>query len=178
MIFLSKFSPKLGDLYQLRTYDRLQVTGVIRNTFQDKPWIEVTDFEVLSERLDTAVLSHLYRGEKMMSQRLWKRAIAELSLIPGGPVPQPALQTAYKKLGVCLLRIGEATLAKTYLNSASSLANGGDPEVENLLAIARTHPDQAIDRTVDSRGLKDHERPMWEAFDDGGEIDSQSDEVR
>ena len=31
--------------------------------------------------------------------------------------------------------------------------------------MARTAPEQALDRTVDARGLRDSERPMWEAFD-------------
>ena len=79
------------------------------------------------------------------------------------------MTSAYRSLGTCLLRIGESDLAATYLQSASNLQAGKDREVESLLAIARTHPDQAIDRTVDSRGLKDHERPMWEAFEDGKE---------
>lgn len=167
MLFMSKFSPQLESLYTLQTYDRLRVTGIIRNTFQDTPWIEVSEFARVGSKLDTAVLTHLYRGEQFMEQRLWQRAIAELSLVPGGAVPKAAMLSAYRNLGTCLLRIGEADLAVTYLESASDLAGGRDHDVENLLAVARTAPSDAIDRTVDSRNLKDHERPMWEAFEDG-----------
>ncbi|MCA8951256.1 MAG: hypothetical protein KDE27_17245 [Planctomycetes bacterium] len=166
-LFLSKFSPQLDALYQLQTYDRIRVTGIVRNTFQDMPWIEATEFEKVPSKLDTAVLTHLYRGEQFMQQRLWQRAIAELSLVPGGAVPQTAMLSAYRNLGTCLLRIGEVDLAKTYLQSASSLAGGRDRDVEDLLAIAENEPSQAIDRTVDSRNLKDFERPMWEAFEGG-----------
>lgn len=165
MLFLSKTHPKLERLYSLRLYQRIQVTGVVRNTFQNMPWIEVTDFETLDEQLDTAVLTHLYRGEKFMEQRQWPRAIAELTLAPGDGVPTTAVQAAKRNLGVCLLRMGESQAAIAYLEEASDLANGTDLEVENLLAMAKSAPDQAIDRTVDSRGLKDSERPMWEAFD-------------
>lgn len=165
MLFLSKTHDKLDKLYTLRTYQRVRLTGVVRNTFQNVPWIEVTDFENVEGQLDTAVITHLYRGEKLMDQRLWQRAIAELALAPGQGVPESAMRATHKNLGICLLRMGEAQLAISYLQSAASMTKGTDAEIENLLAVARTQPDQAIDRTVDSRGLKDSERPMWEAFD-------------
>ncbi len=165
MLFLSKSHARLEELYSLRLYQRITVIGIIRNTFQNQPWIEVTDFEVAPGQLDTAVLTHLYRGEKLMEQRLWQRAIAELSLAPGAGVPQPALRAVHKNLGVCLLRMGEAQAAIGYLESATQLGNGQDMEIENLIAMAKSQPEQAIDRTVDSRGLKESERPMWEAFD-------------
>ncbi|MFO1077268.1 MAG: hypothetical protein U1E73_06025 [Planctomycetota bacterium] len=174
MLFLSKTHEKLEQLYTLHTYDRIELTGIVRNTFQGEPWIEVTDFERQSGKLDTAVITHLYRGEKLMDQRMWQRAIAELSLVPGAGVPPTAMGATYKNLGTCLLRIGEAGLATSYLQSASTLAKGRDREVEDLLALAKVNPDQAIDRTVDSRTLKDHERPMWEAFDDGKKVASQT----
>jgi hypothetical protein len=165
MLFLSKMHPKLEQLYELRLYQRIKVTGVIRNTFQNTPWIEVSDFEVQDGQLDTALLTHLYRGEKLMEQRLWQRAIAELSLAPGDGVPESALRAAHRNLGVCLLRMGEAQSAIGYLESAAAMTTGQDLEIENLLAMARSQPEEALDRTVDSRSLKDSERPMWEAFD-------------
>lgn len=165
MFFLSKSHPRLEELYEMRVYQRLAVTGVIRNTFQNMPWIEVTDFEPVEGQLDTAVLTHLYRGEKLMSQRLWQRAIAELSLAPGTGVPPQALRATHKNLGICLLRMGESQAAIGYLESAAQIGGGSDAEIETLLATARTQPDQAIDRTVDAKGLKESERPMWEAFE-------------
>ncbi|MBL9076696.1 MAG: hypothetical protein JNL08_04280 [Planctomycetes bacterium] len=165
MLFLAKTHPRLEELYSLRLYQRVEITGIIRNTFQNTPWIEVSDFTVLDGQLDTAVLTHLYRGEKLMDQRLWPRAIAELSLVPGDGVPGTAMRATHKNLGVCLMRMGEADAAIGYLESASELAQGTDLEVLDLLATAKAQPDAAIDRTVDSRGLKESERPMWEAFE-------------
>ena len=165
MLFLAKTHPKLEALYALHVYQRIRVTGVVRNTFQNTPWIEVTDFDTVSGQLDTAVLTHLFRGEKLMEQRAWQRAIAELSLAPGEGVPPSALCAAHRNLGICLLRMGESQAAIGYLESAASLGKHQDLEVENLLAMAKSQPEQALDRTVDARGLKDSERPMWEAFD-------------
>jgi hypothetical protein len=165
MLFLSKTHPKLEQIYEMRLYQRLAITGVIRNTFQNQPWIEVTDFEPVAGQLDTAVLTHLYRGEKLMDQRLWQRAIAELSLAPGEGVPPQAMRATHKNLGICLLRMGEAQAAIGYLESAAQTGTGSDAEIDSLLAMAKAAPDQAIDRTVDAKGLKDSERPMWEAFE-------------
>ncbi|MEO6596114.1 MAG: hypothetical protein ABIP94_15300, partial [Planctomycetota bacterium] len=86
-------------------------------------------------------------------------------LAPGAGVPEHAVRATHRNLGICLLRIGEAQAAISYLESASQISHGADLEVENLLAMAKNQPGEAIDRTVDSRALKDSERPMWEAFD-------------
>ncbi len=167
MLFLSKFSDQLEELYQLETYDRIQIHGVVRATFQDMPWIEVLAFEKLDSKLDTTVLTHLYRGEKLMQQRLWQRAISEFSVVPGDDVPANAQIAAFQGLGTCLLRIGEAQSALGYLQTAKDMTDGRNRQINRLLAIAQESPEEAIDRTVDSRVLKDHERPMWEAFDAG-----------
>ncbi|MFK7740727.1 MAG: tetratricopeptide repeat protein [Planctomycetota bacterium] len=169
MLFLSKTSKQLEKLYELQLYQRIQCTGVVRNTFQDTPWIEVLKFTPVAGQLDTAVLTHLHRGETLMEQHLWQRAIAELSLAPGEGVTKQATRAAHKNLGICLLRMGEPTAAISYLESATKLAKGKDFAVEKLLASARTSPEQEIDRTVDVSSLADSERPMWEAFEQGGE---------
>lgn len=165
-LFLSKVDPQLESLYSLRLYQRLQCTAVVRNTFQGMPWIEVLSFETLDGQLDTAVLTHMHRGESLMAQRLWQRAITELSRASGAGVPKVVTQAAHKNLGICLLRMGESQAAIGYLKSASTLSDGRDFEIENLLAMAQSNPAKAIDRTVDSSTLKDSERPMWEAFED------------
>ncbi len=167
MLFLSKTNPQLDQLYKLGLFERVQVTGVIRNTFQNTPWIEVLEFAPLTGKLDTAVLTHLYRGEKLMGQRLWQRAVTELSRVPGANVPAPAMVVAYRNLGTCMLRMGDPNQAIPYLQSASSLSSGNDAETQQLLAMAQTSPEAAIDRAVDVKSLKDHERPMWEAFEVG-----------
>lgn len=164
-LFLSKGNSQLEALYGLRLYQRIQCTGVVRNSFQGMPWIEVLSFEDVGGQVDTAVLTHMHRGENLMEQRLWQRAIAELSRAPGEGVPQIVTMAAHRNLGLCLLRMGEARAAIGYLKSASELGQGLDFEVENLLAVAESNPAKAIDRTVDSSTLKDSERPMWEAFE-------------
>lgn len=166
MLFYNKLNPRLQQIYELRTYDRLQITGIVRSVFQDAPWIEVLDFKQVTGKLDTAVLTHLYRGEQLMEQRQWQRAIAELALAPGSEVPPAAQRKVHRNLGVCYLRIGEAAQAIDHLTAASNMSPETDLEMERLLAIAATQPALELDRTVDVKSLKDHERPMWEAFED------------
>jgi hypothetical protein len=165
MLFLSKSNPNREQVYTMPLYTRMRCTGVVRNTFQSIPWVEVLEFTVLDERLDTAVLTHLHRGEKLMAQRLWQRAVGELSMVPGDDVPAAAVRAAHKNLGVCMLRMGESKAAVGYLKSAVALSDGNDAEAQQLLATAQRNPEEAIDRAVDSSSLSDSERPMWEAFE-------------
>ncbi len=162
MLFLSKSSPKLETLYGLELYQRVNVTGVVRNTFQNTPWIEVTDFTVVSGQLDTPTLTHLFRGEKFMEQRQWQRAVAELTLANVDELPTAAARLTHKNLGVCNLKIGETDTAIAHLEAASEL--GKDAEVNTLLHTATTQPTLALDRAVDTTSIKDSERPIWEAF--------------
>jgi hypothetical protein len=165
MLFYSKLGEKLEQLYEVRLYERLLVTGIVRNTFQNQPWIEVLDFERVPGQVDAAVLSHLYRGEKMMAERKWQRAIGELSMVSGEGVPQHALRAMHKNLGVCYLRIGEAKQAEAHLVAASALVPETDFELERLLASVSADPGAELDRTIPTTGVRDSERPMWEAFD-------------
>ena len=165
MLFVSKSSPKLDQLYRLPLYKRIRCTGVVRNTFQDIPWVEVLDFRELRGAVDTPMLTHLHRGEKLMEQRLWQRAVSELSRVPGAGAPAAALRAAEKNLGTCMLRMGEPAAALGHLAAASRLTRKRDFELENLLATAKQSPGAAIDRIVDATTLRDCERPMWEAFE-------------
>jgi hypothetical protein len=164
-LFYAKTGTQLQEVYGLSTYDRMTVTAVVRNTFQSMPFIEVTSFSKLTDQVNSASLAHMYRGEQLMTERRWQRAIAELTLAPAGNTPATLKAAAYKNLGICHLRIGENTQALSYLEQAKSITTTTDMELDDLLANATTRPSKELDRVVGSNGLKDAERPMWEAFD-------------
>ena len=82
-LFLPKDHEQLQTLYDLELYDRIMITGVVRNTFQGAPWIEVLEFEYLGEHVSTESLAHAYRGEQLMARRQWHRAISELCGVRG-----------------------------------------------------------------------------------------------
>jgi tetratricopeptide (TPR) repeat protein len=164
-LFYPKAGTQLQEVYGLSAYDRMTVTAVVRNTFQSMPFIEVTSFSKLNDQVNSASLAHMYRGEQLMTERRWQRAIAELTLAPAGNTPATLKAAAYKNLGICHLRIGENTQALSYLEQAKSITTTTDMELDDLLANATTRPSKELDRVVGSNGLKDAERPMWEAFD-------------
>ena len=165
MLFYSKMGAQLEQVFTFKPYQRLKMTGVVVNTFQNLPWVEVFEFEPIGGQLDTATLTHLYRGEKFMQERQWQKAIAELTLAPGPDVPVSAQRAAYRNLGLCHLRIGESDQAVSCLRQAVALGAESTGEIERLLATAESAPITELDRTVGAQGLKDHERPMWEAFE-------------
>ncbi len=166
LLFISKDNAELQDVFQLRTYDRLQVRAVVRNTFQGQPWIEVMSLASLDGKVDSATLSHMYRGEEHMKRRQWSRAISELSLAPLGEAPNHVRANVHKSIGVCYLRMGEAAPAADHLAQANTLQQGADDEVQRLLQTAVVSPELGLDRAVDAQKVPDYARPMWEAFED------------
>jgi hypothetical protein len=71
----------------------------------------------------------------------------------------------HKNLGICYLRIGEVKQAEAHLGAAAAVVPDQDFELQRLLASASTDPGVEIDRTIPVTGVRDSERPMWEAFD-------------
>ncbi len=166
MLFLSKSSTHLGELYRFRTYDRLSIEGIVQNTFQGSPWIEVLAINPISGRVDTPTLAHLYRAQLHMEKREWQKAISELSLAPGNDQPSHVLGAINKGLGVCYLRTGESQKAAVYLATANQLMDGTDIETSRLAQVAVQDPASQLDRAIDRSKVNEANRPIWEAFDD------------
>lgn len=170
-LFLSKENSQLSELYSLDLYDRVVLTGIVRNTFQSKPWIEVTSFTKESGKVDTPTLAHMFRGESHMERRQWQRAISELALASAGDVPDNVLAAVHENLGLCYLRLGESSTAVTHLGHARRLR--GDRatfEFEQLYLTAKSSPERQLDREVEAVEIGDAERPMWEAFEDASAV--------
>ena len=163
MLFYSKSNDDLGELCSTKIYQRLELTGVVRNTFHGTPWIEVTSYTSLDGSVDTATLTNLYRGELHMQNRRWQRAVSEFSLANTEDAPTSVQFAVQKNLGTCYLRMGEADAARTHLSAASEI-DSSDLQVKRLLATANEAPSKGLDRTVDKNSVKEHERPLWDAF--------------
>lgn len=169
LFFVDKQTKIAAQLYNLKVFRRLEIVGVVRNVFQGKPWIEVTQMNILQKRVNTATLSHVYRAETHMKKRQWKRAISELSLAPGKELPDRVRCEIHKNLAMCFLRLGESATAVEHLGSAMSLLQGADDAIRNMMRVARTTPESFLDRTVANSQVEDYQRPMWEAFEGQGE---------
>ncbi len=166
MLFINKRNAQVPDLYKFRTYDRVTLEGIVQNTFQGNPWIEVFSITPIPGRVDTPTLAHLYRAQSHMEKREWQRAISELSLAPGQDQPTHVLAAINKNLGVCYLRTGEAEKASVYLATADRLAEGRDAETARLAQAATIDPASQLDRAVDRSKVDETSRPLWEAFED------------
>ena len=165
LLFVAKRHDFCTKLYKLKVYERLACEAVVRNVFQGAPWIEITGFKSLKERVNTTTLSHMHKGETWMEKRDWKRAIAELSLAPGEDVPKHVRGHIHKNLALCYLRMGEAPTGVTHLEEAVELLGGLDDEVRRIAAMAKVKPETFLDRTLSNSQVEDHQRPMWEAFE-------------
>jgi tetratricopeptide (TPR) repeat protein len=169
LFFVDKQTKIAAQVYNLKVFQRLEIVGVVRNVFQGKPWIEVTQMNPLQKRVNTATLSHVYRAETHMKKRQWKRAISELSLAPGKALPDHVRGEIHKNLAMCFLRLGESATAVEHLRSAVSLLKSADDAILNMMRVAKTTPESFLDRAVANSQVEDHQRPMWEAFEGQGE---------
>ena len=177
LLFMSKENDKLQKLYKMKVYERVHVTGVVRNTFQGEPWIEVTGFKALHKAVDTASLSHLFRGHSLMHKSQWARALSELSMAAGEHLPDHVMGEVHKRLATCYLRLGETASAAPHLEQAVSKLKTLDPETRRMARLAKVKPEAFLDRDA-SGPLEDHERPMWEAFADEPTADQAGDVKR
>ncbi len=173
-LFISKENEQLNDIYDLGLYQRINVTGVVRNVFQSKPWIEVISFEPMPGAVDTPTLAHMFRGESHMQRRQWNRAISELSLASAGDVPQTVLSKVHEDLAVCYLRLGESDQAVMHLEEAKRMQTTSSTEFDELYRTAKNSPELQLDRQVEAVEVGDHERPMWEAFEDASAVSAGS----
>lgn len=166
LLFLSKRSPQLEELYQLKLYTQLEVIGIVRNVFSGEPWIEIKGFKQGSSKVTTGVLAHLYRGEQYMKKRDWQKAISELSLAYADQIPDYVLAATHQNLALCHLRLGEAAIAVKHMRRAMALTRDPDAETRRLAQVAENNPEMELDRSVAGAQIADHERPMWEAFEE------------
>ncbi|MCB9869013.1 MAG: hypothetical protein H6836_00260 [Planctomycetes bacterium] len=170
LLFISKDHRQAPRIYGTKVYERMMVTGVVRNTFQGEPWIEVMEYYTVKKRVSTATLAHMHRADTLMTKRQWNRAISELSLAPGEELPKHVLGQIHRSLAVCYLRLGESGTALEHLQTALTMLPTTDRDTQEMARLARSRPESFLDRTVAAGHIEDHELPMWEAF--GNDQDS------
>ncbi|MEO0479375.1 MAG: hypothetical protein AAF196_07840 [Planctomycetota bacterium] len=166
MLFMSKLNEQSSEIHRLSIYDRLSCVGIVRSTFQGKPWIEVLSFEKMVTKVDTPTLAHLYRAETWMNRRDWSKAISELGLATDSRQPSFVRSAVRRNLGVCHMRMGEVEEGRRHLKAAVALDGRKDRSLVAMEREARQQPRNQLDLEVSTRQLTDAERPMWEAFDD------------
>ncbi len=153
-------------LYKLPRYQRVRLTGVVRNAFHGKPWVEITKIEPLETRYTTASLRHLHRAYKHLSSHEWKKAGVELGLAQAPELPAQARGWIEYYRGVCLMRVGQPGKAMQALRLAQTLL-GNRPEVEDQIAQLGKDPKSQIDEVLRKPLVAKSKRPFWEAVEKG-----------
>ena len=90
-------------------------------------------------------------------------------MAPSSALPPQVLSAIHKSLGICYLRLGESDLAVEHLDRAAVFMQRRDYDLGQLQIVARDEPEVGIDRAIDRSSIPDHERPMWEAFEELGQ---------
>ena len=163
------FVDKLDDettsvLYKLPRYQRVKLTGVVRNAFQGKPWIEITKIERLQSRFTTASLRHLHRAHNYIGVHEWQKAGVELGLAQAPDLPQVTRGWIDYYRGVCLMRVGKPKQAMAALQSAKTLL-GNRPELDDQIAVLGKDPKSQIDEVIRKPQIAKSKRPFWEAVE-------------
>jgi len=65
LLFVKKSSNNATIVGKLKKYQRIQITGLVTNDYQDQPWIEILDIKVLDKKaLSEEALYHIRLGDK------------------------------------------------------------------------------------------------------------------
>lgn len=165
-LFCDKKNGKLLEaLYGLQRYQRVVLTGVIRNSWQGEPWFEITKIEPTDDtRITTASLSHMHRAWSLIDQRKWQQALIELNLASSTSLTENARGWLHAYMGLCQMRIGRPDRAKSNFATATSLI----PEnlvIEGWMDQLAKDPRSAIDTANRVTTIRRGDRPMWEAVE-------------
>lgn len=156
----------LETIYSLQRYQRVLVTGVVRNAWQGEPWFEITEVEPTSDtRMTTASLSHLHRAWSLIEQRKWQQAAIELNLASSDSLTENARGWLHGYMGLCQMRMGRAAKASAQLQIAKGLV----PEsqiIDGWLEQVAKDPRSAIDTASRVTAIRRGDRPMWEAVEE------------
>ena len=168
-LFVDKRSSAAIPLYKLKKFQRARVIGLVRNTFQNTAWIEITEIHPLPKSLDEATLFHLARGETFLKEGKWKAARSQLLQASASPkTPGRVKGVIWSDLAECYMKLGDFPQARKALAMAKQ-AWPKEPRAEKLAKLLAEHPIQGMDNRVEISELKEWEKPLWQDLPRQGE---------
>lgn len=82
-------SERIAGLFRaLEIHERVAVTGVVRELFAGRPWVEVVAAEKLAEYFPEGSVLHAIRAIEMMDEGLFGLAADEMGRVLEAPVPE------------------------------------------------------------------------------------------
>ena len=164
-LFIAKSrSELLTKIYAYPRYQRLKITGVVRNAFQGEPWIEVTEVEPIEGKISRSTIKRMNRAWRAIEEGRWQTAAIELNLASSGTMTDFARGWVHGYLGLCMMRLGKADVAGGELKRAHTMLPDSTIIEEWMDTLARD-PRSAIDTKVRAGKIRKSERPMWEAVE-------------
>ena len=165
-LFCQKTSGELlTQIYALQRYERVTLTGIVRNAFQGEPFIEVTSVQPAEGKLTTATLTHMARAHQLMQNHKWQQAALELNLASSQSLTNNARGWIHAYLGLSLMRIGRPFEAKKQLTKANKMLPN-EQIVEEWMETLAKDPRSVVDNHVRVSAVRRGDRPMWEAVGD------------
>jgi len=86
---------------EMRTYERFEVTGVVREVFVGEPWIEVESFRPLFELVSEGTILHVGRAFEFARQAQWDLAIDQFERAKTAPIPDNARAELDRRIEQC-----------------------------------------------------------------------------
>ena len=86
-LFVRRDSPAARALLERRPYERVAVTGLVRQVFAGRPWIEVWDARVATEHLTEPTIFHAARAIELFEQGRADLAESEMERALAAPLP-------------------------------------------------------------------------------------------
>ncbi len=152
----------LSELFRYKRFERLQITGVVRNVFKDAPWIEVISIEKLGGKVTTPTLTHMHRAHSLMAKRRWTQAGTELNLAMTEGLPPFYQGWIHAYLGECLMKLGRPDPALSQLGYAQDYLPD-ELSVTKNIALVRSDPKRAIDQAEAGKSVPKNMVPIWVA---------------
>lgn len=152
----------LAELFRFKRFDRLQVTGVVRNVFKNAPWIEVISIEKLGGKVTTPTLTHMHRAYAYMAKRRWTQAGTELNLAMTDGLPPFYQGWIHAYLGECLMKLGRPDPALNQLGYAQDYLPDERSVAKNI-ALVKSDPKRAIDQVEAGKSIPKNMVPIWVA---------------
>jgi hypothetical protein len=132
-LFVKRTGPEAKVVGSAGIYDRMAVTGVVRDVIKGRPWIEVTSLRRLPEKLTEGSLVHLVKGLMFRDHRRFDAAAREFEAADGEGLPLQVRLVGMREHAFALLNAKEPEAAEERLLAALAL----DPEnSETAVALA------------------------------------------
>jgi hypothetical protein len=128
-LYMSSDSPEIAELYAIGTYTPVRIRGVVRSTFDSRPWIQVFYIESVGDPwFSDESLGNLIRGLDAVRTNPGKGA-ALINDALSGPLSPAGEASAYKALGWMNLS------RKQYLEAESNYRHALDAMPGDRLAV-------------------------------------------